>query len=181
VEQPRVLHELLVQLGQQLGCDSQRFGSLRRATSIALKPLVLAALERVPQCVVLEDVTASDPRMYRFLQQIYHLRTSCLIVTTKSRESLGHVRKLLWDPREEIVLKPLTRAESISLFDAACRLFQLESLDVDEFRPKVLAAAQGNPGQILAMCRLAVQPEYRQGKHIRFLPLRMDVLPNFVT
>jgi hypothetical protein len=30
------------------------------------------------------------------------------------------------------------------------------------------------------MCRLAARPEYQNGRHIKFLPLRMDVLPAFV-
>jgi hypothetical protein len=44
----------------------------------------------------------------------------------------------------------------------------------------VLAAAQGNPGQILTMCRLAGCPEYQDGRHIKFLPLRIDALTAFV-
>jgi hypothetical protein len=30
------------------------------------------------------------------------------------------------------------------------------------------------------MCRLAARPEYRVGRRIRFLPLRMDMLPAFL-
>lgn len=59
-------------------------------------------------------------------------------------------------------------------------MHRLESLDLDAFRRKVLTAARGNPGQILAMCRMAGRPEYQQGRHIKFLPLRMDALAAFV-
>ena len=54
--------------------------------------------------------------------------------------------------------------------------FGLNPFDVDDFGRKVLASAHGNPGQILTMCRLAARPEYHDGKHIKFLPLRMDAL-----
>jgi hypothetical protein len=118
--------------------------------------------------------------MYRFLQGIYHLPGNCLIVTARSRDCLGHLRKLLWDPREEISPKPLTPPECKKLFEAAASSYGLGLLDLEEFRHKVLISARGNPGQILAMCRLAARPEYQNGRHIKFLPLRMDVLPAFV-
>jgi hypothetical protein len=114
--------------------------------------------------------------MYRFLQELYYIPGGSLIVTATSRADLGFVRKLLWDPREEILLDPLSRAEAQLLFDEAVRAFGIESLKIDEFGRKVLAAAKGKPGQILAMCRMAARPEYQQGRYIKFLPLRMDML-----
>jgi len=175
-----VLHDLLVDLAEKLQHASSCSPDLRRTTSVGLKPLVLEALCRTPQCVILEAVTHAEPKMYRFLQQLYYIPGSCLMVTARSRDSLGHLRKLLWDPREEIELKPLTRRQSITLFERACHALCLESVDLDEFRRKVIDAAQGNPGQLLAMCRLAAQPEYRTGRRIKFAPLRIDVLSAFV-
>jgi hypothetical protein len=181
IESPEALHGLLVELAQRLACPAGRFRTVRHATSAALKPLVLNALRGAPRCVVLEDVAGADPRMYRFLQQVYYIPAVCLIVTAASRDCLGHLSKLLWDPREEIALKPLTRAEALSLFAVASRMYRLQSFDLDAFRSKVLAAAQGNPGQILTMCRMASRPEYQAGRHIKFLPLRMDALMAFVS
>ena len=181
VERPEVLHHLLVELAERLSCPAGRFGSVRNATSVALKPSVLDALHRQPRCLVLENLADADPRMYRFLQQVYYIPSVCLIVTAASRHCLGHVHKLLWDPREEIALKPLTRPETLSLFDVASRIYRLETFDLDAFRSKVLAAAQGNPGQILTMCRMASRPEYQHGRHIKFLPLRIDALTAFVS
>ena len=86
----------------------------------------------------------------------------------------------MWDPREEILLDPLSRAEAQWLFDEAVRRFGIESLQIDAFSRKVLAAAKGNPGQILAMCRMAARPEYQRGRYIKFLPLRMDMLSAFL-
>ena len=180
VERPVVLHRLLVELAEQLSCPAGRFGSIRTATSVALKPSVLDALRRMPRCLVLEDVAAADPRMYRFLQQIYYIPAVALIVTASSRDCLGHLHKLLWDPGEEIALKPLTRPEALGLFDVASRLYRLQSFDLDAFRSKVLTAAHGNPGQILTMCRMASRPEYQHGRHIKFPPLRIDALTAFV-
>ena len=180
VEGPEVLHRLLVQLAERLACPTGRLGSVRNATSAALKPSVLNLLRRQPRCLVLDNVADADPRMYRFLQQVYYIPSVCLIVTAASRDGLGHLRKLLWDPREEITLKPLTRPDSLSLFDVASRMYRLQSFDLAAFRGKVLTAAQGNPGQILTMCRMASRPEYQDGRHIKFLPLRIDALTAFV-
>jgi predicted ATPase len=174
------LHALLVGLAQFLDCPPGRFVSLERATSLVLKPLVLEALARSPMAIVLEDVARSDARKYRFFQQAYYVRGVNLVVTAASRGVLGHLHKLLWDPREEIALKPLNRSDAKALFAAACAAFDLTSLDLGEFQGKVLASAAGNPGQILTMCRMAGRSEYQDGRYIKFLPLRMDALASFV-
>lgn len=179
VPAPAVLHELLVRLAETLRCRVERCPVLRRATTVTLKGAVLEAMKTQPRPILLEDVQHADPRMYRFLQQLYHLPGGCLIVTARSRDRLGYLRRLLWDPREEIALEPLTQSECARLFDLAMSAYQLDSVDLQEFRRKVLESARGNPGQILAMCRLAVLPQYRTGGRIKFLPLRMDVLPAF--
>jgi hypothetical protein len=181
VEQPPVLHHLLVRLAEQLGCRSARYSSAARATSMHLKPLVLHALRADPAVVMVDNLDSGDPRMYRFLQELYYIPGASLMVTTRSMDRIGYVRKLLWDPREKIVMKPLSRPESMALFEEAAHIFRLESFDVEDFRNKVLDAAHGNPGKIIAMCRLATQPEYRTGRHIKFLPLRMDMLSAFVS
>lgn len=159
-----------------MGCPVKGSQPLDRATSIRLKPLILESLRSPPVCVLIEDVAHADPRMYRFLQELHYIPRACLIVTATSRDKLGFLRKLLWDPREEISLAPLSRSDDQYIFDAAADGFDLRSLDLDEFRRKVLTAARGNPGQIVSMCRLAGRPEYQSGRHIKFLPLRIEVL-----
>lgn len=171
---PGVLHELLVSLAGGLGCRPGRFPDLRKAPSASLKPLILRSLRDDPRCILLENVRDADPRTYRFLQQVYYLPRCCLVVTARSRESLGSLRKLLWDPREEIALAPLSRPDARRLFDLAARRYGLEARDLPEFRAKVLASARGNPGQVVTMCKLANRPEYRHEGHILFCPLRID-------
>jgi hypothetical protein len=180
VDGPAVLHRLLVELAAGLSCLAARRGSVCKASSVALKPFVLDALRTRPHCLILENIRDADPRMYRFLQQVYYVPGCSLIVSATSRDCLGHLRKLLWDPRDEIVLKPLSRTDALSLFDRAARMYGLEAFDLDGFRSKVLTSAQGNPGQILMMCRMASRPEYQVGRHIKFVPLRIDVLTAFV-
>jgi hypothetical protein len=170
-----VLHALLVELAARLGCRLHRFPALQRATSISLKPAIIESLRDSPRCVVIEDVSDADPRMYRFLQEVYYLPRTCLVVTSTSRDRLGFLRKLLWDPREEISLGPLGEREAEKLFDAATRQFGLQGLDLPDFRAKTLAAVRGNAGQIVAMCRMATRPEYHYGRHIKFAPLWIDV------
>lgn len=170
VRKPGALHGLLGQMAEGLGLGVDA----RRATSAALKARVLEALEAAPRCVVLEEVTWADARMYRFLQRVYYMGGTPLIVEARSRESLGHLHKLMWDPREEIALKPLSRAESLELFASAVQAFGLRGMELDEFRAKVLASARGNPGQIVSMCRLASRLEYQHGRRVMFAPVRID-------
>jgi hypothetical protein len=120
IRSPRALHDLLVKLAGMLACR------VTGATSMSLKPAVLESLKCEPRVVFLEGVTEADPRMYRFLQAIYHSPDNCLIVTARSRGSLGYLRRLLWDPREEIRLQPLKRVEAAGLFEAAVAAYKLD-------------------------------------------------------
>lgn len=177
VGRPGPLHNFLVKCAKQLNCRRKHHPAVDRVPSIALKPPVIGSLRETPRCVVIEDLADADPRMYRFLQELYYVPGVCLIVSATTRGSLGFMRKLLWDPREEISLGPLSRSESQCLFDAAADRFGLGTLDVEDFRRRVLLAAGGNPGQIVSMCRFAARSEYQAGRHIKFLPLCIDVLP----
>jgi len=176
VQRPPALHGLLVSLARALTNSPKP----DRETSAGLKKKTLDALQRAPRCLVIEDLTMADPRMYRFLQQVFYVPNVCLVVTATSRDALGYVRKLLWDPRAELRLEPLNKPDSHRLFDQAVEFFGLSGLDILPFREKVLDAAHGNPGQILAMCRLAARPEYQAGRYIKFLPLRIDVLSSYL-
>lgn len=173
---PDVLHELLVRMAARLDRRPVRSAEFKRLTSAGLKSAILRQLHEQPRCVVLDHVGDAEPRTYRFLQEVYHLRGCCLVVAASSRAEIGCLGKLLWDPREEIALEPLSRTDSLKLFDLAAARYQLDMGEIDSLRDRVVRAAHGIPGQIVAMCRLARRPEYRRGMHIMFVPLRIDAM-----
>ena len=118
--------------------------------------------------------------MYRFLQRLYFAPGMAIVTSVRDIASLGTLSRLFWDPRQMIHIRPLKVADAQRLFDLAADHFGLRHLDVEEFRDKVLESAHGNPGQIIEMCRLASNPLYVSGKHIKFAPLRIDVLMKFL-
>jgi hypothetical protein len=63
--------------------------------------------------------------------------------------------------RATLHLEPLNHGDSMRLFDVAAGQFALRDLDA---------------GQIVEMCRMASNPMYLSGRHIKFAPLRIDVL-----
>lgn len=173
---PDVLHKLLVAIAASLDCRPDRRSLLRKSTSAGLKATILRELQEQPRCVVLGHVRSVEPRTYRLLQETYHLSGCSLVVGASSRTETGYLWKLLWDPREEIALKPLSRTEAYSLFDLAASRYQLDKGVIDSLRDRVVGAARGIPGQIIAMCRLAQRPEYRNRMRVMFVPLRIDAM-----
>ncbi len=185
------LHRLLVDLTRSLfvakhaallnrakpGTDFEAW--LSKQTSVHLKGLLWTALEAAPVTIVLDGIDGASFPMYRFLQRLYFSPGMAIIATARDAASLGALSRLFWDPRAIVHLRPLNRADSEHLFDLAATRFGLEQLDLDEFREKVLESAQGNPGQVIEMCRLAANPLYVSGRHIKFVPLRIDVLMRF--
>lgn len=171
---PGVLNGLLPALASSLNPDGCQRTQDRKATSIALMARILRQLVEWPRCIFLDPVYAADPRTYRFLQKIYYPPRCSLVLATSSRPETGYLSKLLWDPREEIKLKPLPRSAAYRMFDLVARRHHLGRTDISSLRRRVVSAAHGIPGLIVAICRLAEESEYRSGDHILFAPLCID-------
>jgi energy-coupling factor transporter ATP-binding protein EcfA2 len=186
------LHHLLVDLARCLlairhksfqnmaHVSSEAEKWLSHQTSVHLKGLLWSALEAEPGIVILDGIDGASFPIYRFLQRLYFAPGMAIFAATKDVRSLGALSRLFWDPRRELQLRPLQHVDAERLFDLAVNQFGLEHLDIGEFKEKVLESAHGNPGEIIEMCRLASNPMYVSGRHIKFVPLRMDVLMRFL-
>jgi hypothetical protein len=172
------LHRLLVDLARL--ALPRRAHDYSSQASVRLKGLLWTFLEAEPRILVLDGVERASFPTYRFFQRLYHAEGMALIVAAKSATLLGAMGRLFWDPRAFIHIPPLSHAHASQLFDLAAGRFGLGHLDLEEFRGKALESANGNPGQIIEMCRLASNPIYVGGRHIRFAPLRMDALMKFI-
>lgn len=172
----KTLHHLLADLAGAL----LQPGSFEELTSVHLKGLLWAALEAEPRAIALDGIDRASFPTYRFFQRLYFVKGVTLIATARDAVSLGALGRLFWDPRARLHLDVLHHADAGRLFDMAADRFGLRDLEVEEFRHKVLGAAKGNPGQIVEMCRMASNPMYVSGRHIKFAPLRIDVVARFL-
>lgn len=176
VQAPPALHALLEQIYCQL-FPAETLASARRISSQALQARVLGRLQREPRWLWIDDPPPAEPRLFRFLERMLWIDGCGLLVTASSRARLGRLASLLWDPREEIVLRPLSRAASEQLLEEAIRAFGVEVLGpMGDFRAQALAAAAGIPGRLVTLCRLAARPEYRHAGRLMFAPLWIDTL-----
>lgn len=186
------LHHLLVDLSRALirsrhrsflklaGISDDPHCWLSRQTSVHLKGLLWTSLEAEGRTIVVDGIDRASFPMYRFLQRLYFAKGTVLIATARDPVSLGALGRLFWDPRATLYLEPLHIADAIELFEMAVREFGLLNLEIEDFREKVLESAKGNPGQIIEMCRMASNPMYVSGTHIKFAPLRIDALMKFI-
>lgn len=177
-----VLHDLLASLAVTL-IQARHPDPLRWAlaqTSVHLRGLIWSALEAEPRLIALDAVRNSSHQVYRFFQRLYHAPGMRILAAARDPVELGTLHRLFWDPRRTVYLPPLSAPEALRLFEAAADRFELRRLDLDDFRERALESAQGNPGQIIEMCRMAADPRYLAGRHIQFAPLRIDVLMRFL-
>jgi hypothetical protein len=189
---PATLHDLLTDLARALLESGHRSllglarpagdleSWLSRQTSVRLKGLLGTSLEAEPRAIILDGIDRASFPTYRFLQRLYFAKGMAFLATARDAICLGALGRLFWDPRATLHLEPLNQADSMRLFDIAADQSGLRNLDVQEFRDKVLESAGGNPGQIVEMCRMASNPIYVSGRHIKFAPLRIDVLTRFL-
>ncbi len=186
------LHQMLIDLGRSLlatghqrlrkhiqsSADGDKW--LAAQTSVHLKGILWTALEAAPRVIVLDGIDSGGFPTYRFLQRLYFAKGMALLAAARDPVALGALGRLFWDPRITVHLRPLNEPEANRLFDLAVDRFRLRGLNLEDFREKVLEAAKGNPGQIVEMCRSAMNPMYLSGKYIKFAPLRIDVLMKFL-
>jgi len=149
---------------------------LANQTSIHLKGLLWNAMEREPTTIILEGISGAGHQTYRFLQRLHFAPGMTLVATARDYVHLGELGRLFWDPRRTCHIQPLSDAEALQLFEAAADYFGLRDLNLDDFRERALASAKGNPGQIVEMCRFAANPMYVSSRHVKFAPLRIDVM-----
>ena len=185
-------HDLLVQIARGLlrsrhgtFCSRAKAGPdhegwLSRQTSMHLKGLLWTALETEPRTLIVDGVNRAGHQAYRFLQHLYFVRGMAMIATARDHLHLGELGRLFWDPRTTLRLPPLSDDEALRLFETAADHFELRHLMLDEFRRKVLDSAEGNPGQIVEMCRLASNPQYVTGNYIKFALVRIDVMMKYL-
>ncbi len=188
------LHDLLVQIARALierrhrqfersvrtaSGDWEKW--LQAQTSIHLKGLLWTALEKEPLPILLDGVNRSGYQTYRFLQRLYFAPGMVIVATARDHSHLGELARLFWDPKKTRRLQPLSDDESVRLFESAADYYHLRELHLDDFRQKVLDSANGNPGQIVEMCRLASNPVYvTSERRVKFAPLRIDVMIRFL-
>jgi hypothetical protein len=185
------LHDLLLAMARALmgaghadflqrakpGADAEAW--LAAQTSVHLKGLLWSAIENSPVTMVLDGAAGAGFPTYRFLQRIYHTPGMALFAASRDALHLGALARLFWNPAKTLHVPPLPERDAERLFEAAAGRFQLRELDLDEFREKVLESAGGNPGQIIEMCRLAAQSQYRAGRYIKFSRIRIDTITKF--
>ena len=158
--------------------DSKKW--LAQQTSVHLRGLLWNALETEPRTIVLDGVNGASNPMFRFVQRLYFAPGVTMYAAARDSVALGALSRLFWHPQKVIHFKPLSHGEAVELFDVAADAYRLRELDIGEFRGKVLDSAQGNPGQIVEMCRLAADPQYVTGRYIKFAPLRIDAMMKFL-
>lgn len=137
------------------------------------------ALEAEPRTIILDGIDGASYPIFRFLQRAFFISGVVLFAAARDPVALGALSRLFWHPDKTVHFKLLTSSDAERLFDIAADRFCLTDLDVQEFRQKVLESANGNPGQIVEMCRLARDPQVT-GKYIKFAPLRIDAMMRFL-
>jgi hypothetical protein len=148
---------------------------LERQTSSHLKGLLWQAFEQEPATIFLDHLNSPGHTVYRFLQRLHYTPGMVLVGAARDRRHLGELRRLFWDPRQILCVQPLSEREALRLFEAAAESFDLNGLELGDFRQKVLDCAGGNPGDIVEMCRLASDRRYRSGRHIQFSLIRIEL------
>lgn len=189
VSHPANQHDFLVKLAAALLQASHRgirrsLGgasmAVERQTSVHLRGVLWQVLKEEPRSVIIEDIVTASAPLYRFLQPLYHADGMSVIGVATSRENLGFLSRLFWDPRGQIELKPLTDTQARSLAGVAAAHFGTPAeVEEAELREQILEAAGGIPGRIIEMYRMASDARYYKAGYVKLGLIQIDLAARF--
>lgn len=154
---------------------------LNAKSAVSLKGVVRDALREGEYCLVLDHVQRPSTA---FAAVIRDLIVSCetpIIAVARSAhmEDVGFLHSIFGDRPDRHELRNFKPELACEFARRSSDRIGLLAANLSDFLDKVVELSDGNPGAILAMLNMALQPRYRLQESIKTAPLYIDFRINW--
>jgi hypothetical protein len=151
---------------------------INRQSFLRLKGILFSAAELGDYRFFLDHLPSPTLKMSQLLKEIMYRCKTPVYLTGHgySQKEIGYAWSLYWTDEYRIPLKPLTETAAQKLLELCVREFGLTALDLQGFREEILHFSARFPGSIVKMCKLAADPRYHFGDHIKLKLVHVDYL-----
>ena len=169
-------------LRKQLRAEGVRGGGfktwLKNQPTSRLKGAVYRSLQMASYWVFLDHVPPLTHAAAKVVRELVWMCNTPVYLAARGSgpEEGGHAAEIYWSERHRLLLEPLPIPAARALLEFCIRRFGLARLDLDDFRETVLSRSGYNPGALISMCKLAAQPAYHYGTHIKTRMIYIDYL-----
>src|ERR1035437_64182 len=142
---------------------------LKSQRTSRLKGAVYRSMQTASYWVFLDHVPPLPLAVAKVVRElVWMLNTPVYLVARGSGpKEIGHAVNIFWNEREHLILGPLPESAARELLESCIRRFSLARLNLDGFRKAVLSMSGYNPGVLVKMCKLAMEPRYHYGSQIK--------------
>lgn len=149
-----------------------------RQSAARLGGIVVSAAEQNAYSFFFDHLAPVSRAVSQFLKNIIHrTRTSVwLVARGYSGLEAGYGWSLYWSDAQRLRLGPLTDANARRLLESCIQNFQLDTLNLKDFRDEILNLSKNLPGSIVKMCELAANPRYHLGGRPKTKVIHVDYL-----
>jgi len=145
---------------------------------LRLRGILLTAAEQGEYRFFLEHLPPASHAFAQLLREIVNRTKTPVYLAAHgySQGEVGFAWSLYWTDEYRIHVGQLSESAARELIEICVKRFRLESLDLEEFRDTLLHVSGHLPGSIVKMCKLAADPRYHYGEHVKMKLLHVDYL-----
>ncbi len=145
---------------------------------LRLRGILLTAAEQGDYRFILEHLSSVSHAFAQLLKDImYRGKTPVYLAGNGySQAEVGFAWSLYWTDEYRIRLGPLSEVDARELIEICIGRFNLDSLDLGDFREDLLRLSGHLPGSIVKMCELAADPRYHYGYQVKTKLVHVDYL-----
>ena len=150
--------------------------SPEKATAVSTKGVVVEALRRGRYTVVLDRLPFTSQSFAAALREIIGWAATPVVCVARSHhmEDVGFVLNLYPGRADCFELCNFAPETALEFAQRTVAESGLTAGNLPEFLDRVVDLSGGNPGAILSMVKMAMQPKYRSEEHIKITPLYVD-------
>jgi len=149
---------------------------IESASALNVKGVVTEALREARYTVAIDHVSRPSAAFAANIRTVISWCDTPIVAVARSAhmEDVGALHPLFSDRNDRFELKNFDPETAQRFIDEALERNGPQADNLSEFREKVLAYSQGNPGAIISMINMARMPKYSSNGRIKMVPLYID-------
>ena len=150
--------------------------AIHERSAVSIRGIVTEALGEGRYWIVLDHLQSPSQSFAAAMKDMCSRAETPLIAVARSAhmEDAGFLLPMFCDRSSRYLLRNLETEAAKKFALRAAEEMQLEAVNRDEAIEKIVRYSKGSPGAIIAMLRMAMNPNYVAEKHVKLSPLYID-------
>jgi len=157
-------------------CGRSGLAAIKEKSAVSLRGIVTDAVRENRYWVVLDHIQSPSQSFSVAVKELIGGTEAKLIASARSEhmEDVGFLLPIFSDRSARYALRNFDSDTARSFATQVASEMRLKAVNRDEAIEKIVRFSKGNPGAIIAMLQMAINPKYLAQQHIKLSPLYID-------